>query len=399
MSLYRDDDVDFEIPISDLIPLIGVLDAPSYETPTSNEVLARYNKFSIYSVSQEWWLSHKSNFTEKEKKFIERMQKMLAVSLSTFTSQWTAKVYFREKGQPIKDGNYQYRWTYPFIDFFAYIPVYETQMFHALNDLSFSLPLHDLFPLHSRPFDIYALPSTKRPLRLIRKIYGRKSPIYSCSSGFWSHTTETLTPQSRIPCSKLYSYFPFVRNVITVNVKIESVPTSVLKKLRPTQQAPLHRFWDRHEALMTMVEKKFKVNFDLQLMKFLTERNYIAHPQITQLTVPAGEQVGTQDLTMMHLPRRLTEEDDIWPHESFGHYPLSLSESDVDELAEMLNGISSEIQSVRQSSSSLPKFLKVKLQSWSDRSRISVDVEDVWFGDVKMMTNYVFGGDYSDLPV
>lgn len=91
-----DDDLDWDIAIGDFIPLIGVLDAPSYEVVEGTPLARlnkkelrkhiriesnrpRYKQLSFYSLGRIWWLQNKKHFAPNELEFIRKVQRNLTI--------------------------------------------------------------------------------------------------------------------------------------------------------------------------------------------------------------------------------------------------------------------------------------------------------------------------------
>ncbi|KAH3818578.1 hypothetical protein DPMN_120299 [Dreissena polymorpha] len=114
--------------------------------------------------------------------------------------------YFKTNRSEFLENNRNYMW--PFIDIFFY-----NDAGHTLSVLWNSNPplthnKNDVFPLSFMPFDIFVVPVPKKPEIFLKVEYG---DINLCVSNIWSHQHEKqLKNVEKIPCSNLYSIYPFV---------------------------------------------------------------------------------------------------------------------------------------------------------------------------------------------
>ncbi|KAH3841770.1 hypothetical protein DPMN_115249 [Dreissena polymorpha] len=115
--------------------------------------------------------------------------------------------YFKTNRSELLENNRNYMW--PFIDILFYYD--DGQTLSLLWDTVDPLPTfnkNDVFPLSFMPFDIFVVPVPKKPEIVLKIVHG---DISLCVSNIWSHQhEEPLKNTEKVPCSTLYSIYPFV---------------------------------------------------------------------------------------------------------------------------------------------------------------------------------------------
>lgn len=102
-----DDDLDINILITDFIPFLGVLDAPTWDptllvdpvtgspqvvddkTKVSLEemIKSEYTDFSQKTIGRAWWIKHQHEFTSDEMRLINHYQNKLRVYAGRITGE------------------------------------------------------------------------------------------------------------------------------------------------------------------------------------------------------------------------------------------------------------------------------------------------------------------------
>lgn len=397
-----DDDLDYEIPISDFIPLVGVLDAPSYEIVDGTLLSKldpdvqkkririvlrqqRYKQLSFYSLGRIWWKKHKFYFNRKEREFIHQMQLKLAIRLTPFANQWSGKVFYKNRPKMSDPDGQIYPWSYPYLDFFAFFPDIEKRVFHSMCEPNVTLSFEEVFPLHYRPFDELSLPMVHRPAHLLHKTY-KSDVTTNCYSGFYDHINQSPIHGTTVQCERLYNYVAFIRKPRSVKINFEDMPIWLRSylTLQGGRFTTLERFWQRHGELMKSIKARFNITFDastvIDLVHFDTATSTGWDKIWTGRSVEKGidyEVEGTVfDMKMEQIGTTLLDLN------SWKHVELILSEDQLSELrkwVDMILGRSKVMREIR-----------------NNPIRVSCQIEDVWKGDSKILTYLVFGGDYTE---